>query len=158
VPELDARDGERVVQCHLLDHGPGGLLDSVRALVYRDLGLPAPEPAPSDGERSADVVRDALRAFHDPVALAASPLARGATGAERAASVRDLLRDAAGTAFGESDDERLLRATIARGYLDPYGGHDKAALDLHVSRTTYFRRLATATARVARYVLEQRSG
>jgi hypothetical protein len=157
VPELDVRDGERVVQCHLLDHGPGGLLDSVRALVYRDLGLPAPAPA-DRGEESADLVRDALRAFHDPVALAASPLAVGATAAERAAAVRGLLRTAAAGAFGDSEDERLLRATIERGYLDPHGGHERAALDLHVSRTTYFRRLATATSRVARYLLAQRRG
>lgn len=156
VPELDVADGERTVECHVLDHGPGGLIGTARALVYRDLGLPPPAPVPDAGP-GADAVRDALRAFHDPVALAASPLARGAGAAARAESVRALLRAATAAAFGDSDDERLQRRIVERGYLDPDGGHGRAAHELRLSRTTYFRRLATASARVADWVRTPRS-
>ncbi|ADB50302.1 hypothetical protein [Conexibacter woesei] len=155
VPELEVRDGSRVVECHLIDHGQGGILAATRALLYRDLGLPAP-PARTTEEVAAATVREALRAFHDPLALAASPLAQGATVEARAASVRGLLREAVAAAFGDSDDERLLRATLERGYLDGAGGHARAALALNVSRTTYFRRLAEASERLARYVVARR--
>jgi hypothetical protein len=107
-------------------------------------------------ERAADAVRDALRSFHDPVALAASPLGRGMKSEERAESVRELLREAVDSTFGDSPDQRLLRAAVQRGYLDPAGGHSRAMLELNVSRTTYFRRLADGSERVARYVLETR--
>jgi len=155
VPELEIRLGDRIVQCHLLDHGPGGILAATRAMVYRDLGLPPP-PALGAAEVTAATVRDALRSFHDPLALAASPLARGASTEARTESVRRLLREAVAAAFGESDEERLLRATIERGYLDAAGGSGAAILALNVSRATYFRRLATAADRVARYVLASR--
>lgn len=154
VPQLEARDGDRVVECHVVDHGAGGILAATRALLYRDLGLPPPA-APREPVTSG-VVRDALRAFHDPLALAASPLAEGATVDARAASVRALVRDALAAAFGDSDDERLQRATLERGYLDGAGGHARAALALSMSRTTYFRRLAEASERLARYVAARR--
>ncbi len=156
VPALDVVDGERRVECHVLDHGPGGVIGTARTLVYRDLGLPPPRPT-HDGSPGADVVRDALRAYHDPVALAASPLARGSTPSARADSVRTLLRDATVAAFGDSIDARLQRATIERGYLDPDGGHVLAAHELNLSRATYFRRLATAATTVAELVLTERA-
>lgn len=157
LPELDVQDGERRVECHVLDHGPGGLVATARTLVYRDLGLPPPAARP-DAPPGVETVRDALRAFHDPLTLAASPLARGADGAARATSVRTLLRQAVGAAFGDSPDELLQRRILERGYLDPDGGHTRAALELHLSRTTYFRRLAAAADRVATYVLDERFG
>lgn len=157
LPELDVQDGERRVECHVLDHGPGGLVGTARTLVYRDLGLPPPAARPG-APPGVETVRDALRAFHDPLALAASPLARGADGAARAASVHALLRDAVAAAFGDSDDELLQRRILERGYLDPDGGHTRAALELHLSRTTYFRRLAAAADRVATYVVAERFG
>jgi hypothetical protein len=155
VPDLDVTDGERRVGCHVLDHGPGGVIGTVRSFVYRDLGLTPPAAAPKRTV-DADAVRDALRSFHDPSALAGNPLAAGATPAERAASVQALLRRATAAAFGDSTDERLQRATIERGYLDPGGGHTRAAHELSLSRTTYFRRLAAAATRVAEFVLADR--
>jgi hypothetical protein len=97
-------------------------------------------------------VRDAFRVLHQPVALAAHPLATGDTVAERAESVRALLVAAVDAAFGDSEAERVQRAVLELGYLDPQGGHARAMHALHLSRTTYFRRLREATARVAAYL------
>src|SRR3954452_25555399 len=102
----------------------------MRAAVYGELGPGAPGPvqlgpdaAPlasvileDDGVMAADarppvtldVVRDALRALHHPLELAASPLASGVTTEERAASVRAEVQDAVANAFGDSPDEQLL--------------------------------------------------
>ena len=44
-----------------------------------------------------------------------------------------------------------------RAYFDPEGGHDVAMEELHMSRTTYFRRLRAAVDRVARRVLDSRA-
>jgi hypothetical protein len=100
-----------------------------------------------------DVVREALRSLHQPLELAASPLASGATTEERAASVRAEIEDAVANAFGDSPDEQLLRRIVQRGYLDPSGSHELAADELHVSRATYFRRLRSASQRVAEYLM-----
>lgn len=155
VPELDVTWGPRRVQCHVLDHGPGGILGHQRDQIYRELGLSAPQVGTQPPPRPVDVedVRDALRNLHQPLALAASPLASGATAEERAASVRDLLRCAVDGAFGRSFDEDLQRRIIERGYFDPQGGHERAAMELNVSRATYFRRLRRASERVADYVI-----
>ena len=104
----------------------------------------------------AAAVRDALRSLHVPADLAASPLARGHGLPERADSVRTLMREAAEHAFGETSDERLLKRVLVRGYLDPAPSHEHAAAELHVSRSTYFRRLKAASERVASYVAATR--
>jgi predicted ATPase len=104
------------------------------------------------GSLGPDAVRDALRCLHVPSELARSPLARGDGIAQRAASVRRLIREAAEHAFGDSHDERLLRRVLVRGYLDPAPSHELAAAELHVSRATYFRRLKVASERVTAYV------
>jgi hypothetical protein len=155
VPELDVEDGERTVCSYFVDWGPGGLVRTFRDLVYLDLGIAPPAPAVS-AALPVDAVRDALRSFHDPIALAASPLGHGGRGDERAASVQALLRQATASAFGDSPEQCLQRQVIERGYLDPDGGHARAMLDLSVSRTTYFRRLAEASDRLAQYVLASR--
>lgn len=145
----------RLVRCAVVEIGAGGLAGALHAAVLRDLGVrPAPAVAPE--ELGATVVRDALRAFHDPLALAGSPLARGTTPEERAASVRRQVHHGLAIAFGPSADGELLRAIIVRGYLDPDCGHARAALELHLSRSAYFRRLATATARMCELVLAER--
>ena len=154
-PQLDACPAGRPVRCFVVDWGPGGVVRAVRDMVYRDLGLPAPADAVGSDDAARQLVRDALRSFHDPIALAASPLARGPDADTRVRTLRDRLRAAAGAAFGESDDERLLRAVVERGYLDPSGGHERAIAELHVSRATYFRRLARAADRVASYLLDE---
>jgi hypothetical protein len=156
---LDVRFEDKVVQCHRLDHGDAGLLGGVRAAVYGELGMTPPAPAPAAGRGPAPMaitvqaVRDALRSLDQPLELAGSPLARGATTDERAASVRAEIEEAVAGGFGDSPDEQLLRRIIQRGYLDPSGSHELAADELHVSRATYFRRLRAASQRVADYLI-----
>ena len=140
LPALD-HDG---VECHLLDYGPGGLLGAQRDVVHRELGRAA--------GIDAAAVRDALRNLRVPHELARSPLARGRTIEERAESVRALLADAAQRAFGDSHDEQLLQTVLTRGYLAPAASHELAATELHLSRTAYFRRLRTASERVAAHL------
>jgi hypothetical protein len=38
---------------------------------------------------------------------------------------------------------------IERAYFDPSGGHRRAMTEEHLARSTYFRRLSEATARVS---------
>jgi hypothetical protein len=151
-PELDTIDGERTVHCCIRDCGPAGSLGLPRHIVYRDIGLQPPAPG-AVTQLAAETIREALRCFHQPNRLATSPLARGGTVQERAESVRRVVRQAVEDTFGDSPAERLLRDTIVRGYLDPDAGHERAQLDLHVSRTTYFRQLSDASQRVADHVL-----
>jgi hypothetical protein len=157
---LDVDLGAKIVQCHQVDHAADGLLGGVRAAVYGELGLGAPGPIRLGGDDRAprapvtlDAVRDALRNLHQPLELATSPLATGATTEDRAASVRAEVQDAVANAFGDSPAEQLLRRIVQRGYLDPSGSHELAADELHVSRATYFRRLRTASQRVADYLI-----
>lgn len=159
VPELDVDFGDTVQQCHVIDHGEGGMLGGVRDAVYAELGL-TPAPLADDGLRATitvDVVRDAFRALDHPLVLAASALAQGTSPEERSISVRTALLRAVDQAFGDSPDEQLLRRVLERGYLDPSTSHELAAHELHVSRATYFRRLRTATRRVAEYLIAQRT-
>ena len=155
-PQLDVADGGRTVPSYVVDWGLGGVVRFIRDLVYYDLGMTPPAAAPA-GALAADSVRDGLRCFHDPIALAANPLGRGRGADQRAASVRQTLLEAVDGAFGDSADERLQRAAIERGYLDPDGGHVIAMQELNFSRTTYFRRLAAASDRVAEFVLSART-
>jgi hypothetical protein len=172
---LDVRFEDKVIQCHQVDHSADGLLGGVRAAVYGELGLGAPGPVqlgpdaaplksviiddneslglPAREPVTLDVVRDALRSLHQPLELAASPLASGTSTEERAASVRAEVADAVANGFGDSPDEQLLRRIVQRGYLDPTGSHELAADELHVSRATYFRRLRAASQRVADYLI-----
>ena len=157
LPELDLEIGDRRVECHRIDYGPGGLLAALRRVVYAELGLPAPRgPVPRRAGREPPAelaaVREALRNFRIPHELARSPLARGTDPQERAESVRRLLRDAADRAFGDSGNEKLLRSVLIKGYLDPAPSHEHAAMRLSLSRAAYFRRLRTAAERVAEYV------
>jgi hypothetical protein len=150
LPQFDIEAGETHKQCVLIDFGPGGLLGALHAIVYAELGLAAPGPdqAPRPVPISGDDVREALRSFQVPAALAASPLARGSGSDQRAESVRDLLRSGVDRAFGDSDRERGLREVLVRGYLDSGPSHEQVADQLHLSRATYFRRLRSATERL----------
>jgi hypothetical protein len=172
---LDIHFGDKVIQCHQVDHSDEGILGGTRAAIYAELGLGAPGPvrlgpdaaaltpagiddgiagsSPSPSPVTLDVVRDALRSLHQPLELAASPLASGTTTESRVASVRAEVEDAVANAFGDSPDEQLLRRIVQRGYLDPAGSHELAADELHISRATYFRRLKTASQRVAEYLM-----
>lgn len=86
-------------------------------------------------------MRDALRNFRVPRELARSPLAEGDTVAERAESVRQLLRRAADNAFGDGETEKLLHRVLVTGYLEPLRSHEEAATRLCLSRAAYFPRL-----------------
>lgn len=154
LPELDAVEGGRVVECQFLDLGPEGVVGGIRDLVYRDLGLPV-APVPHSEPEIDDLVREALRNYHHPDALAASPLASGGTVDERYESVRRRLQEAIDHSFGDTDSERLLRATIEEGYLNKLGSHESTARRLHLSRATYFRRLSQATSRLAGSISHQ---
>jgi hypothetical protein len=152
--DLDVDIGRQRFECWVIDYGPGGLLGAQRDVVYDELGLkppPPPDSAPADPGYAA-AVRDALRDFALPHKLAASPLAQGATVEERAESVRELLREAAEIAFGDTPDERLLRDVLVRGYIDAAASHEQAADELNVSRSTYFRRLKAAAERVGEHL------
>jgi hypothetical protein len=165
LPELDATIGGKKHECHLLDHGPGGLIGGQRNTVYWELGLPTPDPA-SEQEQPATpapaVTRDSVKALarqlDKPLELAASPLASGATPEQRAESVRELFREAVEGAFGESADERLLRTIAERGFLTRSVSHESLAEELNVSRATYFRRLRQAAERLAEFVVARVGG
>ena len=157
MPELDVKGEHGRMECWILDHGPGGLIGGIVRSVYSDLGLPTPEGPPPAPEVTADDVRDALRSYHRPGEVATSPLARGVTPEERVASVRAVIEEAATAAFGSSVDEQLLADVLRRGYLDPDGTHESIAHDLHLSRATYFRKLKSASDRVAEWVVERPS-
>ncbi|HET6793317.1 MAG TPA: ATP-binding protein [Acidimicrobiales bacterium] len=146
VPQLDLRtDADDVTECHVADLGPGGVLGAYRDVIYAELGLqaPAPEAVPSDA------VREALRHWDNPVALAASPLAEGTTVVERCEAVRRLVRTGLEAAFGDSADDALLREVIERGYLSHALSHEATARQLGLSRAAYFRKLREAAERVS---------
>jgi AAA ATPase domain len=103
-------------------------------------------------------VREALRGLHVPSELARNALARGHGVVQRAASVRDLIGEATEHAFGETHDERLLKLVLVRGYVDPAPSHEQAAYELHMSRSTYFRRLRIASDRIAAYLSAMATG
>lgn len=159
LPELEVSFGSKSIRCHVIDHGEGGILNSTRSQVYAEVGLAAPgpaeEPEPDEQPITVGDVRDALRNLEHPLELASSPLARGATPEERAASVRVRIEEAVARAFGETADEQLLRGVLERGYLDPSASHESAADELHVSRATYFRRLRAASQRVADWLIAE---
>jgi hypothetical protein len=151
---LDLEIADRVIECHRIDYGPGGLLAAQRAVVYAELGL-APPTIEEPSAVGVDDVREALRNFRVPHELARSPLASGQTTEERVESVRALFHDAAERAFGDSENEKLLKRVLIHGYLDPAPSHEQAALDLSLSRAAYFRRLRTAAERIAEYLASQ---
>lgn len=97
-----------------------------------------------------DVVRAALRVFHDSNQLAACALApMDGPVVERAATVRARLLTAVDAAFdGGTDDDAMLRRIVHEAYLRPGATHTAAMRALHLGRSTYYRRLGVAVARV----------
>jgi hypothetical protein len=159
LPELDCHLAGHTIECHRIDHGPGGLFGALRHFVYQELGLTEPRPLQTAIPAvDREIVRDALRRFHVPNELAASALARGETPQERAESVRSALRDAARAAFGETHNERLLRDVLTRGYLEAGPSHEQVAHELSLSRAAYFRRLRVAADRVADHLAQSGPG
>ncbi|MGK2936531.1 MAG: AAA family ATPase [Solirubrobacteraceae bacterium] len=147
VPELAVELDGRLLECHVIDHGAGGMIGQLREVLYAELRLPRGDVRPGP-VATPEAVRDALRDLHRPAKLATNPLARGDTPDERVGSVRMLINSAVIQAFGDSADEVLLRETLERGYLDPDSKHEQVAERLNLSRTAYFRRLRQATGRL----------
>jgi hypothetical protein len=152
LPDLDLEMGDRRVECHRIDFGPGGSIAAQRAVVYAELGLARPDDGNGEVPHELESVREALRNFRVPHELARSPLATGQTPEERAESVRTRLLDAADRAFGDNENEKLLRRVLIRGYIEPAPSHEQAAIDLSLSRAAYFRRLRAAAERVAEFL------
>jgi hypothetical protein len=160
VPELDVQVGDKLHQCHVIDHGPDGMLGAERDVVYAEIGVAAPRsggsaPSLSPPSLTVDDVRQGLRDLNRPSHLATNPLAARSEGGDPATAVRRVLTTAATNAFGSGLEEGLLRQVVHRAYVDHHTTHEQAAVDLHLSRATYFRRLRQATDRVCDYVLAQ---
>lgn len=139
----------RPVDCYLMDFGPGGVVGFQRDWIYHELGL-APTLAPPAG-MDPEVLREGLLGLRDPARLAGHPLAIGSTRAEWADAVRRAVVVGL-ESFGETADERTLRAIIERAYLGERSGHDAVARGLYLSRSSYFRRLRTAIERLAEVI------
>jgi len=152
VAELDARIGGEVIECHVVDWGPGGVLAAVRAQIYRELGLAEPRRPTTERTVSVEVVREAFRNLGEPAELARSPLARGEGLDERSSSVRRALADAVDRAFSDAPGEELTQTVLRRGYLERSASHEAVAETLHLSRAAYFRRLRRGCERVATYL------
>jgi hypothetical protein len=151
VPQLDVDHGEGPTECHVVDVGPAGVLGAQLAAVLLETGPSTTTMVPSRSIDPEDV-RGALRSWDRPDQLARSPLARGVTAAERVASVQTLVRDAAQAAFGMSPSERALRDVLTSGLLERATSHEQVAAELHLSRSSYFRLLGTATQRVVDFL------
>jgi hypothetical protein len=157
VPGLDVQVGSIVHECHVIDHGPDGVLGALRATVYAEVGLPRP-PSASEAWGAGGAVteadaRQALRDLDRPSRLAAGPLAAAVGGDHPAEAVRALLERAMANAFGGGRDEALMRDIVVRAFGARHTTHEEAAHALHLSRATYFRRLREATDRVCDYVV-----
>jgi hypothetical protein len=76
----------------------------------------------------------------------------GDTPAERLADLRRRVT-AALEVFGTHHDDQLARAIIEAAFLGDAAPHEAIARQLHLSRSAYFRRLNTASARVGEEVL-----
>jgi hypothetical protein len=152
--DLDLEVRGRRIECHRIDYGPGGLIAAQRGVVYSELGLASPRGEDRRPTIDPESVRVALRNFQVPHELARSALANGARPEERVESVRSTLRDAAERAFGDTENERLLKEVLVHGYIEGSTSHEQAALDLSLSRAAYFRRLRVASERLAAYVVE----
>ena len=158
VPGLDVQVGAVLHECHVIDHGPEGVLGALRAIVYAELGLPHPSGtgavvAPAGGAVTEDDVRRALRDLDRPSQLARSPLRAMVAGDDPAVGVRALLERALADAFGAGRDEELMRQVVRSAYVEHGTTADEAAHRLHLSRATYYRRLRHATDRVCDYVV-----
>ncbi len=146
VPELDVDLGEGVTECHVIDTGPGGTLGAQLAAVLAECGESPVQPRRPEVDEQA--VRAALHEWDRPDLLAENGMAVGSTPAERSTSVRTAIRQAVAGAFGSSPRERLLVEVLEAGCLGRTTTHEQAAIDLHLSRSAYYRHLRAAGDRV----------
>ncbi len=146
--ELDAEVGGEAITCNLIDFGPAGLLGAQRDLVHHKNGLSSAPRHVQHHQARKELFEQAIRDYQKPMALARNPLGIGATANERVNSIRAEIDKAVCEAFGDSYSERALRDVLQCAYLRPTSGHDRSAYELNMSRTTYFRKLRLAVARV----------
>jgi len=132
--------------CHVVDFGPGGLIGFQRDWIYRETGSAVPMAGP-DGDPSR-----LLRMLREPAGLAHGPAWLGDTPAERLANLRRRVT-AALEVFGTHHDDQLARAIIESAFLGEAASHEAVARQLHLSRSAYFRRLNSASARVGEEVI-----
>jgi hypothetical protein len=144
VPSLDLYDYGMELECHIVDFGPGGLLGFQREWVYRETGAAPPAPVPDDDLDPVALVR----LLREPSELAVGREWLGATPSERLDALRGLVTRSLDV-FGSSDGDRTDRAIVEAAYLGDAAPHEAIARRLHLSRTTYFRRLHAATDRLA---------
>jgi hypothetical protein len=120
---LDVVLGSLRLEGFAIDYGPDGLVAAMReeARAAWSVGPVV----------TADDVREALREAAEPAGTRRSPHV-------------GRLPEVVQHAFGQGPEARLLRSVVELGYLDPEAGHAHAMRELHLSRTTYFRRLREA--------------
>jgi hypothetical protein len=150
VGELDLVGHGQHLECHILDFGPGGVLGFQRDWIYAETGAAPPAPMPDPDLDPVALVR----MLRDPSALAVGNEWLGRTPSERLDALRERVRRALDV-FADTRNDRTDRAIIESAYLADAAPHEVIARRLHLSRTTYFRRLHDATRRVAEEVLAQ---
>ncbi len=151
-PELDFADLGMELECYIVDFGPGGLLGNQRDWIYRETGATPPAHAIDvEPERLLKLLREPADLAHGPHWLGASP-------SERLQRLRSLVGQAL-SVFGDHRDDKVARSIIEAAYLGEAAPHEAIARDLHLSRSSYFRRLHQATERVGEEItaLVQRS-
>lgn len=141
VPELDLFAYGMSLECHVVDFGARGLLGFQRDWIYRESGA-----VPPTDSGDADPGR-LIRLLRDPNGLAHGPDWLGRTPSQRLENLRSTVRNALAV-FGESRDDVLARDIIVAAYLGDGASHEAIARRFHLSRSAYFRRLQSATARV----------
>ncbi len=146
VPALDMRGHGMELACHVVDFGPRGLIGFQRDWIYRETGSAVPVDSP-DGDPGR-----LLRMLREPAGLAHGPAWLGDTPAERLANLRRRVT-AALEVFGSHHDDQLARVIIETAFLGEAAPHEAIARQLHLSRSAYFRRLNSATARVGEEVV-----
>ena len=92
-----------------------------------------------------------VRLLRDPGALAVGHEWLGRTPSERLEALRERVRRALDV-FADTRHDQTDRAIVEAAYLADAAPHEVIARRLHLSRTTYFRRLHDATVRVAEEV------
>ena len=141
VEELDLKAYGMDLACHIVDFGARGLLGFQRDWIYRETGVVPPvESSEIDAGRL-------IRLLRDPNGLSHGPEWLGATPSERLDNLRRMVRDAL-TVFGDHRDDDIARAIIEEAFLGDGASHETIARRFHLSRSAYFRRLQSATARL----------
>lgn len=142
VEELDMHAFGIDLECRIVDCGPGGLIGNQRDWIYRETGVAPPHEVPDVDPA------ELLRWLRDPAELSQGPAWLGDAPSERLTRLQSLVRSSL-VAFGPNRDDELGRSIIEAAYLEDNAPHEAIARRLHLSRSAYFRRLQSATDRVA---------